>query len=82
MTVIILISAINLILSVAILVFFIAAREGWNKTADALEASRDAAWNKLHALRDNCFLANEEGHCVPYRDASKTVRAKAEGGAE
>ena len=36
------------------------------------------ACDTLQALRRNCFITNERGHRVKYRNASPEARAKAE----
>lgn len=51
----------------------------WLLTADALEADRATGWEKLHALRDNCFITNAKGHRVRYNNATPDERARAEG---
>ena len=40
---------------------------------DALRSSR-----ALNTLRDRCFITNEKGHRVKYREASPERQAKAE----
>jgi hypothetical protein len=49
--------------------------ERFNRTGELYSEACDA----LHALRRNCFITNERGHRVKYRNASPEARAKAEG---
>ncbi len=49
--------------------------ERFNRTGELYSESCDA----LHALRRNCFITNERGWRVKYRNASPEARAKAEG---
>jgi len=48
--------------------------ERFNRTGELYSESCDA----LHALRRNCFITNERGWRVKYRNASPEARAKAE----
>ena len=48
--------------------------ERFNRTGELYSESCDA----LQALRRNCFITNERGWRVKYRNASPEVRAKAE----
>lgn len=49
--------------------------ERFNRTGELYSEACDA----LHALRRNCFITNERGWRVKYRNASPEARAKAEG---
>ena len=49
--------------------------ERFNRTGELYSEACDA----LHALRHNCFITNERGLGVKYRNASPEARAKAEG---
>lgn len=49
--------------------------ERFNRTGELYSESCDA----LQALRRNCFITNERGWRVKYRNASPEARAKAEG---
>ena len=49
--------------------------ERFNRTGELYSESCDA----LHALRRNCYVTNERGWRVKYRNASPEARAKAEG---
>lgn len=48
--------------------------ERFNRTGELYSEACDA----LHALRRNCFITNERGWRVKYRNASPEARAKAE----
>ena len=49
--------------------------ERFNRTGELYSEACDT----LHALRRNCFITNERGWRVKYRNASPEARAKAEG---
>lgn len=49
--------------------------ERFNRTGELYSEACDT----LQALRRNCFITNERGHRVKYRNASPEARAKAEG---
>lgn len=73
--------AIDIIQSAALIAMIYSTwrnHRSWSATADAIEQSRQYAWEHLLALRDNCFITNELGHSVRYSKASKELREKAE----
>jgi hypothetical protein len=49
--------------------------ERFNRTGELYSEACDT----LQALRRNCFITNERGWRVKYRNASPEARAKAEG---